>query len=589
MRKLAQGLFALAFLLAGCQNVPVNPLAKSQFALDVTPVALSEPHVIDWETQRISSAELTRQRQAYFAQMPQSQPTAERQVLAYPSQSTAWSGGIPLTTYGCAATDYVPNGAAVCYAGQGTAQANKVFFLTHQGHIIRVDKTAPTSTSGSTKYVARALGHTFSKTSILLSSYGSRVYLIADDGTFFILNGLTLATIYQTTLGGGYGSAPCIDPFGSNTNDTHDEVYVPSNDGNVTMFNVTADSTTTNVGGPTVIPVATGVTPLVGLYKIAAPAIVLNGVIFVGDESGNFNVVDTHDSTNDATYGLGHPIDSAPALELQDGSYTSLTDEFGNPVNPPNGTPVFAFVNAGSTCNWINLEDTSITNSQPLFLNDNDNRNFGYLLDYNYGKSVTTEYLAAKDGATINTEVPNYNLPGTSPGSIDDNSYLMPADTDVHASGSTPQGGPVVSYMRWVGPTSPSAGGLILSATLFLTPAQNDTCLVPTVFGTSSYYNSLPTSGYWASNVLTNLDRPAIGVAPVGIFNGKANKSGAVNYKAGRQNQWDVSAAFSTVPTDYSYALALKYTDGANKVYYPNGPITPPSGGGGGWGWGWWG
>ncbi|HEY9724150.1 MAG TPA: hypothetical protein V6D47_19265 [Oscillatoriaceae cyanobacterium] len=576
MRKLAHGLFAFAFLLAGCQNVPVNPLAKSGASLDITPTALTEPKVVDWETQRISSAEITQHRQTYFASMAQSRPAADRKVLAYPSQSTNWSSGIALTTYGCAASDYVPNGAAVCLANAGTPQGNKAFFLTHNGTIIRLDKTAPTSTSGSTKYVARSLGHTFSRTSILLSALGSRVYVVADDGTFFILDGLTLATLYTTTLsGGGYGCAPCIDPYGSNTTDTHDEVYVPTNDGNVSMFNVTADSTTTNVAGPTVYDVATGVTPLAGTYKIGAPAIVLDGVIYVGDEAGNFNVVDTRDSTNDASYGLGHPIDSSPALELQDGSYTGLTDAFGNPVNPSNGTPIYAFVNAGASCNWINLEDTSITNSQPLFLNDNSTHTtFGYLLNYNYGKSVTTETLAAQDGGSINTESPDYDLPGTNPGSVDDNSYLMPADTAVHASGSTPKGGPVVSYLRWVGPSTPSAGGLILTATLLLTPAANDVCLVPSLFGTSSYYNSTPSSGYWASNMLTNTDRPALGSSPVGIFNGKVNKSGTVNYKAGKQDQWNVNAAFSTVPNDYSYALALKYTDAGSKVYYPNGPLT---------------
>ena len=535
-----------------------RPVAGTM-AIDRTPSLLLAPENLDWTAQRVTSGRIAVARASHVA----------RKLLAFPTQSTAWTSGKSLSAdFGCAATDYVPNGPAAAYRA---TLSGKMFMLSKQGRFIKVDRTDPSV------YQVLNLGKSFTRTFVTLSVCSDRGYVMADDGTFFIVDLKTMTILTSLDLGDGYGVAPFIDPYTSATGAGGvDDLYVPTNDGKVHRLRIANSATAPfyTYTGPTSYDVATAAVPLSGTRKIAAPPVVLGGVIYVGDQGGSLRVYDTADLANNYTYGVGGPINTAPAIEIQDGSY-SLTDPLGAPKSVAPGTPAFAFVNAGGACAWINLHDTTTTFSQGLRIDDNDGgKKFGYLRDYNYSNAGTTEYLAAEDGGNINTESPDYDLPGTVPAAIWKNDYVVPAETNTRDDGgnpvANPLGGPIVSYLRWRSAVVHPVGAVINSAELDLKAAFDQGCRVPEVRTTSSFYQDL--TGPWASDALTNASRPAIGSANIGVYlSGGVNGSGNVTYKDNKCYTWNVSAAFSA-PTS-RYALALKYNAGGDAVLWPEGPV----------------
>lgn len=541
---------ALAF---GCQLRPPAQVSAPRPAIAL-PEALTAPQSFDWSSQRITSGSLTRSRQA----------SLQRHVLSFPQASAPWSGGLSLTSYGCSATDTVPNGPGLAYPAYG-ALVNKLFFLTQTGKLIRLDRLNPAN------FATLDLGKTFSHTAVTMSPASTRAYLLADDGTLFVVSTATMTVLATVQVPGGYGIAPVLDPYASARNDTSDTLYVPANDGSVSAYRVVPNGSGVTVSQLGSYPVATGVTPLSGSRRIAASALVLNGVIYAGDQAGNLDVYDTRNPANNMTFGLGAPVDTAPSIVLQDGSYTSLTDAYGNPVTVPYGTPIYAFVNAGDACAWVNLIDTSITDSRGLRIDDNDpTRTYGYLLDYNYSQSGTTETLAAVDGGNVDTESPAEALPGYAPNTWS-NDVLAAADTNLttDAAGNA-AGGPVVSYLRWHDGASLPTGTVINKATLLLTAAGNVASRVPQVKTTSPYLPGSTTP--WSSTGLASA-RPAIGASNVGTYlsGGQLAPYNNVKFAQNRQYQWDVTSAFSTPQSDY--ALAMDDSAYGDAVMWPWGPV----------------
>lgn len=550
-------------LIAGCQ-ASFRASGRPVLALDNTPATLLAPQGLDWSLQRVSGRRLANEQQAHF----------KRHTLAFPTASTGWGGGVALSALG-ATGDTVPNGPAAAFR---TAPAdplyNKLFFLSKGGKFIKVDRLNPAT------YTTLDLGKAFSRTYVTLSPASTRAYLLADDGTLFIVNTITMTLLATQSVAGGYGIAPYIDPYTSAHTDMRDEMYVAANDGRVHRFTVTATSATSavTVTGPTTYAVATGVTPLAGTRKIAAPPVVLNGVIHVGDQGGNFHTYDTADTSNNLSYGVGAPINTAPAIEIQDGTY-AMSDPFGAPKTVPAGTPIYAFVTAGPSCYWFNLHDASTTPSLPLRIDDNDSgKTFGYLLDYNFSTAGTVERLAAEDGGNINSDAAaspaDQILPNYAANRMND--VIVPAETNVYDDGTDPAGGPIYSYLRWNSAASHPAGSIVTSAVFSLEAVADQSCRVPDIRTTSPYYKG--TTSLWASNGLTNGNRPAIGTGNVGAYmsGGVGGPFGNVPFKKDKNYLWDVTSAFGT--PNSRYALALAYNAGGDAVLWPWGPYNGATG-----------
>lgn len=561
-------------LLAACQPLPAAAPAQGsaagglqrallQSAGEAALPAYAESESNDWSLQRLGS---WRAIKAEKAQRGRAAANGKRKLLAFPDANAGWAGGLDLTRFGCSATDTVPNGPASTFHIQGPL-TDMAFLLTQEGKFVKVKATDPS------QFDTLDLGHSFSRTAVTLSPLTSYAYLVSDDGTFFIVDVLNMKVLKQYSFAGGYGVAPHVDPIASAPNDGLNHVYVPSNDGKIHKITVAQQKFKgIYFQGPTSYDVATTVTPLVGTRKIAAPAVVMNGVIHVGDQAGNMHAYDTANPAASFSFGLGAPVDTAPAIETQDGSYT-LTDPLGNPKSVPVGRPVYAFVTAGATAAWLNLHDGTVARSQALRIDDNDRaRRYGYLLDYDFSMKGSTEVLAAVDGGNLNSEAAN--LPGYgAPWSHD---ALVPAETGTRAENGQPAGGPVKSFIRWKAGAAHAPGSVINKATLTLTAAVNGFCRVPEVRSADPYYFGTATP--WASSMLTIANQPRTGTDRLGLFLGGSTggRFGNRRYTAGQAAEWDVSAAFASPRSDY--ALSLAYDAGGDAVLWPEGGFATDNG-----------
>ncbi len=553
--RVTTGLLAAA-CVAACQPPIVGPRAQTS---QPTPVSLTEPDAYDWSTSRVTSRIVAERQAAHF----------RRRVLAYPDSSPAWAGGLGLAGFGCDVADTAPNGPAVAFPATG-ALVNKLFFLTRAGVLIKLDRLTPTN------YDRLDLGRTCSRTSVTMSPYSTRVYLLADDGTFAVVDATTMQILATASVPGGFGTAPVVDRGASAPDDSRDVVYVPANDGSVHSFVVTrnAEDAGVQLAAPTVHAVATQVAPLAGTRRIAAPALALDGMLYVGDQAGNFHVYDTADPTRSFIYAVGAPVTTPPALVLQDGSY-EVTDADGNPKPVGYGEPVYAFVSAGAACAWIDLHDTTTTYSQALRIDDNDpTRTFGYLRDYAFSTAGSTQTWAAADGGNVNTEAPDRPLPGYAP-NIWSNDFLVPAGTNTTETAGAAAGGPVKSFLRFQPAGAAAVGGVVAKATLTLTAAVDQACRPARIKPASSFFRG--TAERWASDRLTNANRPAVGPAEAGTYlSGGVSAAGNVTFKKQRAYQWDVTKAFTSASTDY--ALALDYDAYGDAVLWPEGPVGGATG-----------
>lgn len=549
-------------LLASCQ-ANFKGVNLPSIGIDKTPATLLAPQGLDWSLQRVSSRQLANEQKAHF----------ERHTLAFPTASTGWGGGVALAALG-ATGDTVPNGPAAAFRTDAADPLyNKLFFLSKGGKFIKVDRANPAVFS------TLNLGKTFSRTFVTLSPASTRAYLLADDGTLFVVNTVSMALLATKSVAGGYGIAPYVDPYVSAATDLRDELYVPANDGRVHKFIVSAATAPgpVTMTGPTTFDVATSATPIAGTRKLAAPAVVLNGVIHVGDQGGTFYSYDTLNAANNLRYGVGAPINTSPAIEIQDGTY-SLTDSLGAPKSVAPGAPIYAFVTAGPSCYWFNLHDASTTPSMPLRIDDNQSgKTFGYLLDYNFNAGGSVEYLASVDGGNINSDtaasptdqiLPDYTTNYS-------NDMIVPAETNVYDNGTQASGGPIYSYLRWNSAASYPANSIVSSAILTLETVADQACRVPEIRAASPYYKG--TTSLWASNGLTNGNRPTIGASNVGLYlSGGVNAQDNVGYKKNKPYKWDVTSAIATPAS--RYALGMAYNAGGDAVLWPWGPYNGATG-----------
>jgi hypothetical protein len=565
-----------AALVGGCYPHAGGGAAGPSLTLDITPQSLLEPQTLDWTMQAVSGRQVTEGRERHFT----------RQVLAFPT--LAWAG-LPLTSVGCAGTDSMPNGPAAAFrTSPADPLYNKVFFLTKEGKFIKIARNAASPSPAATAYTTINLdgtahgNQTFSKTSVTLSPGSTRAYVLSDAGVFFVVNTINMTVDATATVAGGYGIAPWYDPYTASA-DTRNELYIAANDGTVKKFVATAPSASglAQLAAAGTYNVATAVTPLYSNpRKVQASPIVLNGVIYLGDQAGNLQVYDTTNTLNNFTYGLGAPVNATPAIEIHDGT-VALTDPLGNPKAVALGAPIYAFVNAGASCAWINLHNRSVTFSQNLVLDDADQPtaparpDFGFLNNYVPDTSATPLNIPAEDGVNINTEQPERNLPGYAKPT--NNDYLVPAETNTYDDGTQASGGPVLTYLRWKHPgTLPGPGSVVSKATLRLMAATSQACKMPE-FKTTSAYEMGSTTTLWRSDNFTNTKRPAVSGGNIGSPVGfGVNKSGNATYNANATYTWDVSAGFS-VPKD-TYGLSINYNAGGDAVLWPEGPYDGAGG-----------
>ena len=547
MARLATGFGACA-LIAACHAA----LPSARLVTTALPATLSAPDASDWSLSRFASPALAKSQGEHF----------RARLLAYPDASPAWAGGLSLAAYGCTPGDSAPNGPAVAFPASGSL-VNKLFFLTRAGTLIKLDRLSPAS------FTKVELGGTCTRTAVTLSPFSTRAYVLTDDGTLQVVDTTTMAIKATLQVPGGYGIAPVVDRIASAPYDVRDVLYVPANDGTVRSFVIekTAAAPYIRVSGPTVYDVASTASPLIGSRKLAAPALAHGGKLYVGDQAGDFHVYDTANPAASYVYGLGAPVNTAPSLVLQDGTY-AVTDAAGSPKPVSHGEPIHAFVSAGASCAWINLHETTTTYSPALRIDDNDpTRKFGHLLDYGFSTAGKVERLVAEDGGNVNTEAPDRPLPGYP--TIWSNDYLVPAATNTFEVAGEAEGGPVVSYLRFRSSALPAAGALVAQATLSLSPAFDQACRPAHVKAAAPFFRGTTTP--WTSDRLTTASRPAVGGTDVGRYlSGGVSAAGNVTFKKNRTYEWDVSRAFSTATSHY--ALALDH-QGDDAVLWPEGPV----------------
>lgn len=530
-------LFGLSSL--GCRTpAPAPP----SLALEALPAPLAEPATFDWASQRVSGARLSVRRAE----------SMQRRVQAF-TAPTGWSAaGEPLSTQftGVAAADTVPNGPASVYTtlGTPTPAANTTMFLTKAGMFLRVSQN-------KTQRHVLNLGKTFSRTYVSVSPAGGRAYALSDDGTFFVVNtGVTPMTFQSFALGVANcaGLAPVYDPYVSAADDARDEVYVPTADGRVRHYRVTRGASAAVapvVGTPTVYNVTAGA-------ATQSPPIVLGGVIYQGDSSGKLTAYDTNANVGQS-YTVGAPINAAPALEINDF-----------------GTPIHAFVNAGSGAAWVNLVTGTIVFSRPLFLDDGETASVqqGYLLDYDYQNNPNTYNLPVKDALTVNTQAGPVNLPGV--GNYKTASELTPAETNMTGAANNPTGGPAVAYMRWdnTSGTVPSSEIIQKALLMLKTNASNDNNnFCPPVDVRATDHKFKGGGGIWSSAGMDLSNRPDVGPVDISQYIGTLNNKGNVKFSVGSYYSWDVTSAFANAPAAH-FALALQYSASQDIVCWPSGP-----------------
>lgn len=562
MRLANQRLLTLTMALAlgGCHWLmpSAQPEVGGEFALDVTPTTLTEPQTFDWTYHRISGKQVATKREDYI----------QRQVLAFPN-ATNWAGGLDLTNLGCASGDTMPNGPAAVFKGSVTNPAlyNKVFLITKQGQFIKVDR------SGAVGHVTLPLNKVFSKTYVTLSPSAGRAYLVSDDGTLFVISTMTMTVLATKSLGApAVGCAPVYDPYSANHSDKFDEIYVPDNAGRVTKYTWSSYTTPAGLSAATVYNVATGVTPVDGgSAKIEAPPVVIGKVIYVGDQAGGLHMYDTVTPANNAVFFTGSPINTPPAIEIQDGSY-AMTNPDGTAKTVARGKPVYAFVTSGASCFWMNLHSLRSYRSMSLYLDDNTpTKTFGYLHHYTYEPiPADGTPITLTDWCAIRTDS-DAQLVGAATGSNKTNAWIAAGEIDAAVAPGN-DGGPVVCYMRFS--TGTSGTTIVRDATLELTVEKGSTAKMPEFRTAPSYLRG--TSTVWNYSNITNANRPFWDTTNIGILTGGV---GAVNqwgnvHKVNPADRpvWNISEGFKGGAAS-DYTIVMLYNQ-SNRVLWEPGNLT---------------
>ena len=573
--KLGTAKMALLLALAGCQVIPPGPgmVADGMFAVDITPRVLTEPTTFDWTFHSVAGRNIQLKREDH----------ARRELLVFPD-ATNWNSGLTATQLGCAsATDTFPNGPASVFASKVTPAAiqNTTFYLSKAGRLVRVHKNF-VDTATSTKGIN--LGKTFTKTYVTLTPTGAWAFVISDDGYLFVIDTVTMTKAVPEVYVGAlaYGTAPVYDPVSASSNGFRVSLYIPRNDGNVRRYLWDATQATP-LSFVADYPVATTITTHPkgdAARKIRAPAVVYDGVIYVGDQEGRLNAYDVTTPANSVSYPLGAPVNTAPAIEIQDGSY-SLTDPLGAAKAVANGKAVYAFVTSGFSAHWVDLHKQTSKRSMPLYLDDNDRaKTFGYLREYTYepaaaGSSVELS-LTAK--ATMRTDS-TANLAGYDSYKMQD--YLAAAEIDANeANDGNYSGGPVWCYMRWS--TSTGSTSVVKSALIELAieNGSNKDVKVQEFRACPSYLRVDDTTNYtttlWDFNNITVANRPLPpNTTNDSTYLGPFAKDSNNNIRPLPNDalDFDISNVFLGAAAAH-YSMVMLYNAG-NTVLWPEGDRSP--------------
>lgn len=537
------GLLVAAMLATACHG-QVAAVAPAMLGIDRTPATLAEPGVFDWSTQQVTGPAIAHHRADHVKRRVQAF-TAPAGWAATGNNLNAFTGA-PAVPAG----DYVPNGPAAVYGTSGTPASckDKIFFLTQSGLLIKVAKDR-------SSWQKLALGRTFTKTYVTLSPAGGRAYLLSDDGYFFVVNTDTMTFQSMGSLGAtnNQGLAPVVDPLTSNHADARDDVYVATSDGRVRHYAVT--------GGATPTVTATATHTLSTAFK--ASPIVLGGLVFIGDQSGNFIRFDANSGTTLSTTPLAYPINAPAALDMD-----------------ASGTITDAFVNAGTRCHWVNFASGTVVSSRPLYLDENDTDRNGTLSQWNYGVASSNKYwLAVSEALSVNTESPAVNLPGFA--DFKTTAHITPAETNTRGTAATPAGGPVHAYLRWDVANSFLPNNAVVNGMKLWLNADNpaDRNIRPYgVRSTSAYQSGVAANGVWTAGNLSLANMPAIG-APIGTWTTPAGSSGAhgrVTFTNGTWHAWTITSYPSSLPTQY--AIGIIASDSADRPMWPGGPGNPDPG-----------
>lgn len=524
----------IACAITGCATPPtISP----HFSVGELPATLARPNVRDWTADRFAGKRLQQVRLDYL-----------RHLSTFTS-STGWSAtGVSAASMGGSSTDYIPNGPAEVYNGSAAPSSiqSKGFFLTKSGNLIRVAAGSDPTQSANRKVLA--LGETFTKTNITLSPSGSRAYCLSDDGTLFVVDTINMAIFSQTSLGGGLncqGLSPVFDPATSNSDDSREDLYVPTSDGNVHRFMVSSagPGTTPTLTAKGTYAIASGS----GSVKLAASPIAYAGKLYVGDESGTLTIYDVTTSSVSSAYSLGSVgIAASPAID---------TDSSGNPTA--------VFVTVGSSCAWIDLPTTTVHFSRPLFLDDSGMSlpASGFLLAYR-PTNLNYYYLSLQDNTTMNVDSGYPNLNSFS--AYKEQTDISPGDS--YVSSNSPSGTASAAYLRF----SNADGDIPSTATiqdvqLLMKPDASMRCPPPQVEAADPYLSG--TSTLWTYGTMTSTTRPSVGAVIgnyVGSLVGGSSHANAT-YSSGSYSRWDISGYPSTPQSDYG--LALVNNSGGNAAF----------------------
>jgi hypothetical protein len=145
--------------------------------------------------------------------------------------------GLPLSVFGCAATDLATNGAATRSVIHDTGSPDRVFVVTKNGQFLSLDPADPKTGYQRLDLTTIAGAATFSRTYVSLSGDGEVAFVVSDQGNVYAIDvaatTLTAAGVKWSATGQGActGTACFVDPLQSSTVTPQSRVYLVANNG----------------------------------------------------------------------------------------------------------------------------------------------------------------------------------------------------------------------------------------------------------------------------------------------------------------------------------------------------------------------
>lgn len=349
-----------ACLVSACQAAPsVGGGAGLTFAVGPggVPGRLVGDQVQDWAWGRLGGARLQQARQ----QVTGGPAKAALEAPAFRLQQTLGSGTAAWPNTGVALSAISPllvgqqalGAPAWAYrAPLFPDLANRIWFLTSNGvtsFLVGV-KADQSPTNGNAKVIA--LGALVSKGWLTLSDDGRRIYVLADNGTLFMVRPELLPgnPLSSVSVGGpAVGISPFIDPILTNPQAGAETLFVANNAGQAFRVQWTGAALTISAG-QNLTPGLT--TAPDGGVPFRAPIVAINGRLYAGDRSGRLRVMNWAANTvSTVPLTTASPVEAPVALELD-----------------ANLNPSDVFLATGQRMAWVRLATNQVTLSRPLLI-----------------------------------------------------------------------------------------------------------------------------------------------------------------------------------------------------------------------------